>query len=102
MEELENKVNEETSNNTDVSEQETIVKQESENANSVAPVSSQLGFVDKVKHIIEIRRKETLGVLIVLGLAIIAFVGYNFYQGQPKSLAKEVRLNFQAIQSQEL
>lgn len=94
MEELENKVNEETSNNTDVSEQETIVKQESENANSVAPVSSQLGFVDKVKHIIEIRRKETLGVLIVLGLAIIAFVGYNFYQGQPKSLAKEVRVEF--------
>lgn len=94
MEELENKVNEETSNNTEVSEQETIVKQESENANSVSPVSSQLGFVDKVKHIIETRRKETLGVLIALGLAIIAFVGYNFYQGQPKSLAKEVRVEF--------
>lgn len=94
MEELENKVNEETSNNTEVSEQETIVKQESENANSVAPVPSQLGFVDKVKHIIETRRKETLGVLIALGLAIIAFVGYNFYQGQPKSLAKEVRVEF--------
>ena len=94
MEELENKVNEEISNNTEVSEQETIVKQESENANSVAPVPSQLGFVDKVKHIIEIRRKETLGVLIALGLAIIAFVGYNFYQGQPKSLAKEVRVEF--------
>lgn len=94
MEELENKVNEEISNNTEVSEQETIVKQESENANSVAPVPSQLGFVDKVKHIIETRRKETLGVLIALGLAIIAFVGYNFYQGQPKSLAKEVRVEF--------
>ena len=94
MEELENKVNEETSNNTEVSEQETSVKQESEHANPVAPVPSQLGFVDKVKHIIETRRKETLGVLIALGLAIIAFVGYNFYQGQPKSLAKEVRVEF--------
>ena len=48
MEELENKVNEETSNNTEVSEQETSVKQESEHANPVAPVPSQLGFVDKV------------------------------------------------------
>lgn len=35
MEELENKVNEETSNNTEVSEQETSVKQESEHANPV-------------------------------------------------------------------
>ena len=94
MEELENKVNEETSNNTEVSEQETSVKQESEHANPIAPVPSQLGFVDKVKHIIETRRKETLGVLIALGLTIIAFVGYNFYQGQPKSLAKEVRVEF--------
>lgn len=94
MEELENKVNEETSNNTEVSEQETSVKQEYEHDNPVAPVPSQLGFVDQVKQIIETRRKETLGVLIALGLAIIAFVGYNFYQGQPKSLAKEVRVEF--------
>ena len=94
MEELENKVNEETSNDTEVSEQETSVKQESGNSNPVAPVSSQLGFVDQVKQIIETRRKETLGMLIAVGLAIIAFVGYNFYQGQPKSLAKEVRVEF--------
>ena len=94
MEELENKVHEETSNDTEVSEQETSVKQESGNSNPVAPIPSQLGFVDQVKQIIETRRKETLGVLIAVGLAIIAFVGYNFYQGQPKSLAKEVRVEF--------
>lgn len=94
MEELENKVHEETSNGTEVSEQETRVKQESGNSNPVAPVPSQLGFVDQVKQIIGTRRKETLGVLIAVGLAIIAFVGYNFYQGQPKSLAKEVRVEF--------
>lgn len=94
MEELENKVHEETLNDTEVSEQETSVKQENGNSNPVAPVSSQLGFVDKVKQIIDTRRKETLGVLIAVGLAIIAFVGYNFYQGQPKSLAKEVRVEF--------
>ena len=94
MEELENKVQEETSNSTEVSGQETSVKQESGNSNPVAPVSGQLGFVDKVKQIIETRRKETIGVLIAVGLAIIAFVGYNFYQGQPKSLAKEVRVEF--------
>ena len=94
MEELENKVHEETSNDTEVLEQETSVNQESGNSNPVAPVPSQLGFVDQVKQIIETRRKETLGVLIAVGLAIIAFVGYNFYQGQPKSLAKEVRVEF--------
>ena len=75
MEELENKVHEETSNDTEVSEQETSVKQENGNSNPVAPVSSQLGFVDKVKQLIETRRKETLGVVIAVGLAIIAFVG---------------------------
>ena len=57
MEELENKVHEETSNDTEVSEQETSVKQESGNSNPVAPAPSQLGFVDQVKQIIETRRK---------------------------------------------
>ena len=49
MEELENKVHEETSNDTEVLEQETSVNQESGNSNPVAPVPSQLGFVDQVK-----------------------------------------------------
>ena len=51
-------------------------------------------LVAKAKNLFKTKRKESIGVLVIIALALVGFVGYNFYQSQPKSLVSELKVEF--------
>lgn len=51
-------------------------------------------LVSKAKNLFETKRKESIGVLVIIAIALVGFVGYNFYQSQPKSLVSELKVEF--------
>ena len=47
-----------------------------------------------LQTLLQTKRKEIIAVLAIVSLAIVAFVGYNIYDSQPKSIIDEVKVQF--------
>ena len=50
--------------------------------------------VEKTKGLFATKRKEIIGALVAVAVIIVAFVGYNVIQSQPKSLIGDVKVEF--------
>ena len=51
-------------------------------------------IVEKIKGLFATKRKEIIAALIAVAVIIVAFVGYNVIQSQPKSLIGDVKVEF--------
>lgn len=93
--ELAEKVTEQTPELTETIEQghkedQPNIEEESKSDQVVEP--KQEGI--RLQTLLQTKRKEIIAVLAIVALAIVAFVGYNIYDSQPKSIIDEVKVQF--------
>lgn len=89
------KVTEQTPELTETIEQghkENQPKIEVESNSDQAVEPKQEGI--NLQTLLKTKRKEIIAVLAIVALAIVAFVGYNIYDSQPKSIIDEVKVQF--------
>lgn len=75
-----------------VEEKDSKPKQK-EDAKVSAEASAQQ-VVEKTKGLFATKRKEIIAALVAVAVIIVAFVGYNVIQSQPKSLIGDVKVEF--------
>ena len=51
-------------------------------------------FLQKAQEIFQKKKKEVIGVLVILAVALVAYFGYNYYDSLPKSIINEVKVDF--------
>ena len=77
----------------EVVEEKDSKPEQKEDAKASAEASAQQ-VVDKVKGLFAAKRKEIIAALVAVAVIIVAFVGYNVIQSQPKSLIGDVKVEF--------
>lgn len=93
--ELVEKVTEQTPELTETIEQghkedQPNIEEESKSDQMVEPKQEGISL----QTLLQTKRKEIIAVLAIVVLAIVAFVGYNIYDSQPKSIIDEVKVQF--------
>ncbi|MGS4870941.1 hypothetical protein [Streptococcus sp. Z556] len=93
--ELVEKVTEQTPELTETIEQghkedQPNIEEESKSDQVVEPKQEGISL----QTLLQTKRKEIIAVLAIVVLAIVAFVGYNIYDSQPKSIIDEVKVQF--------
>lgn len=93
--ELVEKVTEQTFELTETIEQghkedQPNIEEESKSDQVVEPKQEGISL----QTLLQTKRKEIIAVLAIVAFAIVAFVGYNIYDSQPKSIIGEVKVQF--------
>ena len=93
--ELVEKVTEQTPELTETIEQgqkedQPNIEEESKSDQVVEPKQEGISL----QTLLQTKRKEIIAVLAIVALAIVAFVGYNIYDSQLKSIIDEVKVQF--------
>lgn len=77
----------------EVVEEKDSKPEQKEDAKASAEASAQQ-VVEKAKGLFATKRKEIIVALVAVAVIIVAFVGYNVIQSQPKSLIGDVKVDF--------
>ena len=77
----------------EVVEEKDSKSEQKEDAKTSAEASAQQ-VVEKTKGLFATKRKEIIAALVAVAVIIVAFVGYNIIQSQPKSLIGDVKVEF--------
>lgn len=77
----------------EVVEEKVSKPEQKEDAKTSAEATAQQ-VVEKTKGLFATKRKEIIAALIAVAVIIVAFVGYNVIQSQPKSLIGDVKVEF--------
>ncbi len=77
----------------EVLEEKDSKPEQKEDAKDSAEASAQQ-VVEKTKGLFATKRKEIIAALVAVAVIIVAFVGYNVIQSQPKSLIGDVKVEF--------
>ncbi|MCP9082902.1 MULTISPECIES: hypothetical protein [Streptococcus] len=77
----------------EVVEEKDSKPEQKEDAKASAEASAQQ-VVEKAKGLFATKRKEIIAALVAVAVIIVAFVGYNVIQSQPKSLIGDVKVEF--------
>ena len=77
----------------EVVEEKDSKPEQKEDAKASAEASVQQ-VVEKTKGLFATKRKEIIAALVAVAVIIVAFVGYNVIQSQPKSLIGDVKVEF--------
>ena len=51
-------------------------------------------LLQKVQKIFQKKKKEVIGALVILAVALVAYFGYSYYHSLPKSIINEVKVDF--------
>ncbi|WP_314112277.1 hypothetical protein [uncultured Granulicatella sp.] len=51
-------------------------------------------LLQKVQKIFQKKKKEVIGALVILAVALVAYFGYSYYNSLPKSIINEVKVDF--------
>ena len=51
-------------------------------------------LLQKAQEIFQKKKKEVIGALVILAVALVAYFGYSYYHSLPKSIINEVRVDF--------
>ena len=51
-------------------------------------------FLQKAQEIFQKKKKEVIGALVILAVALVAYFGYSYYNSLPKSIINEVKVDF--------
>lgn len=81
------------------SKEEVVEKGNTEPVQKETAASPAQGFdakqvVEKAKGLFATKRKEVIAALVALAVIVVAFIGYNVIQSQPKSLIDIVKVEF--------
>ena len=51
-------------------------------------------LLQKAQEVFKKKKKEVIGVLVILAVALVAYFGYSYYNSLPKSIINEVKVDF--------
>ena len=51
-------------------------------------------LLQKVQEVFQKKKKEVIGALVILAVALVAYCGYSYYNSLPKSIINEVKVDF--------
>lgn len=51
-------------------------------------------LLQRVQEVLKKQKKEVIGALVILAVALVAYFGYNYYNSLPKSIINEVKVDF--------
>lgn len=80
--------------------EEVVTEEKVEKENYTDPISESTTSFDgnqllqKVQAIFQKKKKEVIGALVILAVALVAYFGYSYYNSLPKSIINEVKVDF--------
>lgn len=80
--------------------EEVVTEEKVENENYTDPISESNTLFDgdqllqKAQEIFQKKKKEVIGALVILAVALVAYFGYSYYNSLPKSIINEVKVDF--------
>lgn len=74
--------------------EEVVEEKDSKSEQKEDAKASAQQVVEKTKGLFATKRKEIIAALVAVAVIIVAFVGYNVIQSQPKSLIGDVKVEF--------
>lgn len=80
--------------------EEVVTEEKVEKENYTDPISeSNTSFdgnqlLQKAQKIFQKKKKEVIGALVILVVALVAYFGYSYYHSLPKSIINEVKVDF--------
>ena len=80
--------------------EEVVTEEKVEKENYTDPISeSNTSFdgnqlLQKAEEIFQKKKKEVIGALVILAVALVAYFGYSYYNSLPKSIINEVKVDF--------
>ena len=90
-----NIVNEEVMAEKEIVESEKVEKENYSDTTSESTSSFDGNqFLQKAQEIFKKKKKEVIGALVILAVAFVAYLGYNYYNSLPKSIINEVKVYF--------
>ena len=80
--------------------EEVVTEEKVEKENYTDPISESTTSFDgnqllqKAQAIFQKKKKEVIGALVILAVALVAYFGYSYYNSLPKSIINEVKVDF--------
>ena len=80
--------------------EEVVTEEKVEKENYTDPISESTTSFDgnqllqKAQAIFQKKKKEVIGALVILAVALVAYFGYRYYHSLPKSIINEVKVDF--------
>ena len=80
--------------------EEVVTEEKVENENYTDPISEFNTSFDgnqllqKAQEIFQKKKKEVIGALVILSVALVVYFGYSYYHSLPKSIINEVKVDF--------
>ena len=80
--------------------EEVVTEEKVEKENYTDPISESTTSFDgnqllqKAQAIFQKKKKEVIGALVILAVALVAYFGYSYYHSLPKSIINEVKVDF--------
>ena len=80
--------------------EEVVTEEKVEKENYTDPISESNTsfdgnqFLQKAEEIFQKKKKEVIGALVILAVALVAYFGYSYYNSLPKSIINEVKVDF--------
>ena len=80
--------------------EEVVTEEKVEKENYTDPISESNTsfdgeqFLQKAEEIFQKKKKEVIGALVILAVALVAYFGYSYYHSLPKSIINEVKVDF--------
>ena len=80
--------------------EEVVMEEKVEKGNYTDPISEFNTSFDgnqllqKAQKIFQKKKKEVIGALVILAVALVAYFGYSYYHSLPKSIINEVKVDF--------
>lgn len=89
-----------TESENNIVNEEVVTEEKVEKENDTDPISeSNTSFdgnqlLQKAQAILKKKKKEVIGALVILAVALVAYFGYSYYNSLPKSIINEVKVDF--------
>ena len=89
-----------TESENNIVNEKVVTEEKVEKENYTDPISeSNTSFdgnqlLQKAEEIFQKKKKEVIGVLVILAVALVAYFGYSYYNSLPKSIINEVKVDF--------
>ena len=80
--------------------EEVVTEEKVEKENYTDPISESTTSFDgnqllqKAQAIFQKKKKEVIGALVILAVALVAYFGYSYYNSLPESIINEVKVDF--------
>ena len=89
-----------TESENNIVNEEVVTEEKVEKENYTDPISESTASFDgnqllqKAQEIFQKKKKEVIGALVILAVALVAYFGYSYYHSLPKSIINEVKVDF--------